>query len=64
MGDERQSISVSLHLLHMSVGDSCGSKSFYPGHLTLSWADPLLHTPLCVIQTKSTKPGGTALSGG
>lgn len=57
MGDESRSISVSLHLLHTSAVDSCGSKSFSPGHLTLSWADPLLQTPLSVIQSKSTTPG-------
>lgn len=49
--------SVSLRLLLTSAGDSCGSKSFSPCHLELSWADPLLQTPLSIILIKSTAPG-------
>lgn len=31
-------------------------KSFFPGLLMLSWADPFFQTTLCVIQSKSTTP--------
>lgn len=55
MGAESRSISVSLHLLHISAGDSCGSKSFSPGHLMLSWPDP---RPLTLSNSVA---GGTSL---